>query len=66
MVDAHRMKSSFPPGWFGEFEEELHRRVMEFERDLVAEVMESNDVEAEAIEIGARRTGACCVARRRT
>ncbi len=33
------MKEKFTPGSFGEFETELHRRLLELERDLIAEAM---------------------------
>lgn len=45
------MNPKFGPGAFGEFEAELHRRMLELERDLVAEVMRAADVDAEAIEV---------------
>jgi hypothetical protein len=53
-MEAHRMKEKFTPGAFGEFETELHQRLLELERDLLAEVMRSADVDAEAIEIEGR------------
>src|SRR4051794_678461 len=50
-VKDHRMGSKERSGGFGEFERELHARVMAFERELVAEEMACADVDAEALEI---------------
>src|SRR5262245_5867373 len=50
-MDAHRMKEKFTAGSFGEFETELHRRMLELERDLIAEAMRAADVDADAIEV---------------
>ncbi len=50
-VKDHRMGWKERPGGFGEFERELHARVMAFERELVAEEMACADVDAEAVKI---------------
>lgn len=45
------MRRTYPPGWFEEVETELHRKVMELERELTAEIMAAHDVDAGAVEI---------------
>lgn len=50
-VDAQRVRKDFKPGWFEEFETELHERIVEIKRDLTAEVMAAHDVDAATIEI---------------
>lgn len=53
-VDTARVASKYTPGWFEEFEDQLHRRVADLERDLTAEVMEAHDVDAGAIEVAGK------------
>lgn len=50
-VETHRMKSKMGPHAFAEFEKELHERMMEAERDLVASEMARLDIDADAIVI---------------
>jgi len=50
-VETARMRRTYPPGWFEEVETELHRKVMELERELTAEIMAAHDVDAGAVEI---------------
>jgi hypothetical protein len=50
-LDALRMKDKRGPQAFAEFERELHARVMELERDVIAAEMAQLDVDAEAILI---------------
>lgn len=50
-VDAQRVRKDYKPGWFEEAETELHKRMVEIERDLTAEIIAAHDVDAPAIEI---------------
>ena len=50
-VDAQRVHKDYKPGWFEEVETELHKRMVEIERDLTAEIIAAHDVDAPAIEI---------------
>jgi hypothetical protein len=50
-LDTLRMKDKRGPQAFAEFERELHARVMELERDVIADEMARLDVDAEAILI---------------
>jgi hypothetical protein len=50
-VDAQRVRKDYKPGWFEEVETELHKRMVEIERDLTAEIIAAHDVDAPAIEI---------------
>jgi len=50
-LEAHRMKRRYGPGEFEAFEKKLHERVMELERDVLAQEMAAADVDAEAIEV---------------
>jgi hypothetical protein len=53
-LDTLRMKDKRSPGAFAEFERELHARVMELERDVVAAEMAQLDVDAEAVLIAGK------------
>jgi len=55
-VDAQRVRKDYKPGWFEEVETELHERMLEIERDLTAEILAAQDVDAPAIEIEASCT----------
>lgn len=50
-VDAQRVRKEYKPGWFEEVETELHKRMVEIERDLTAEIIAAHDVDTPAIEI---------------
>lgn len=50
-LDTHRMKDKLGPRDFQAFEKELHERVMELERDLVASEMKRLDVDTAAVVI---------------
>jgi hypothetical protein len=50
-LDMLRMKDKRSPQAFAEFERELHARVMELERDVIAAEMAQLDVDAEAVLI---------------
>lgn len=50
-LDSLAMKKRAAPESFAEFERELHQRVMEFERDVVATEMARLDIDAEAVVI---------------
>lgn len=50
-VDAQRVRKDYKPGWFEDVETELHKRMVEIERDLTAEIIAAHDVDAAAIEI---------------
>jgi hypothetical protein len=54
LMETHRMKAKMGPQGFAEFERELHARVMEVERDLVAAEMARHDVEADAVVIAGK------------
>jgi hypothetical protein len=53
-LDTLRMKDKRSPGAFAEFERELHARVMEVERDVLAAEMKKLDVEADAVVIAGK------------
>jgi hypothetical protein len=50
-LDTHGMKGKTGPRAFAEYERELHARMMEVERDVVAAEMKKLDVEADAVVI---------------
>lgn len=50
-VDAQRVRKDYKPGWFEEVETELHKRMVEIQQDLTAEIMTAHDVDAATIEI---------------
>ena len=50
-VETHRMKERLGPHAFAEFEKELHERMMEAERDIVAAEMARVDIDADAVVI---------------
>ena len=50
-VDAQRVRKDYKPGWFEDVETELHKRMLEIQRDLTAEIMAAHDVDAAAVEI---------------
>ncbi|MBW7935222.1 MAG: hypothetical protein H3C62_16770 [Gemmatimonadaceae bacterium] len=50
-IETHRMKSKMGPQSFADFERDLHARVMEVERDMVAEEMARHDMDADAVVI---------------
>jgi len=54
VLDDHAMSGKKDADAFYDFEKELHRRLMEAEREVVAHVMQASDVEADAIEIAGR------------
>jgi len=50
-VDDWRMRTRDKPGNFADFERELHAKIMEFEREVIAEDMARADVDVEAIVV---------------
>lgn len=50
-METHRMKSKMGPQSFADFERDLHARVMEVERDMVAAEMARHDIDADAVVI---------------
>lgn len=54
--EDRRMSRSYKPGEFAAFEKGLHAKVMEFEREMLAEEMATADVDVEAVAID----GATC------
>jgi hypothetical protein len=50
-VDTQRMVKKYTPGWFGEVETELRKKMLELERELTAEIMTAHDIDAGAIEV---------------
>jgi hypothetical protein len=50
-VEDRRMRTQDKQGSFADFEKELHAKVMEFERELLAEDMARVDMDAEAIVV---------------
>lgn len=52
--DTHRMKEKITPKDFANFEQELHERVMAFERELVGAEMARLDVDVDAITIAGK------------
>ena len=53
-LDDHAMTGKTGARELYDFEKELHRRLMEAEREIVGRVMQTSDVEADAIEIEGR------------
>jgi hypothetical protein len=53
-VDAQRVRKDYKPGWFEEVETELHKQMVEIERDLTAELIAAHDVDAPMIEIAGK------------
>ena len=53
-LETEGMKSKTGPRSFADFERELHERMMEAERDIVAGEMSKLDIDADAIEIGGK------------
>ena len=53
-LDTVAMKKRVGPKAFADFERELHERVMELERDIVAREMERLDIDAEAVVINGK------------
>lgn len=53
-LETARMKEKLGPHAFAEFEKELHARMMEAERDIVAAEMARLDVDADAVVIDGR------------
>lgn len=50
-LDTHRMKEKMGPGAFAEFERELHERMLELKRDVIAAEMKRLDIDAPAVVI---------------
>jgi hypothetical protein len=50
-VEERWMRRKEEQGGFGEFERELHARVMAFEREMVADEMRAADIDVEAVKI---------------
>lgn len=50
-LETHRMKEKTGPRSFADFEKELHERMMEAERDIVAKEMARLDIDEEAVVI---------------
>jgi len=53
-VDTQRMREKYTPGWFGEVETELRKKMLELERDLTTEIMAAHDIDAAAVEIAGK------------
>lgn len=53
-LQSERVKRKYSPGEFEAFEEGLHARVMELERDLLAAEMAAADVDAEAVVLAGK------------
>jgi hypothetical protein len=53
-LEDHAMTGKTGARDFYEFEKSLHQRLLEAEREIVADVMQASDVEADAIEIEGR------------
>jgi hypothetical protein len=53
-VETHRMKDKIGPQAFADFERELHRRLLEAERDVIADEMARFDTEADAVLINGK------------
>lgn len=53
-VDAQRVRKDYKPGWFEEVETELHKQMVEIERDLTAEIIAAHDVDAPVIEVAGK------------
>lgn len=54
LVDGQRMKKDFKPGWFEEVERDLRQRMLGIERELTAEILAAQDIDAEAIEVAGK------------
>jgi hypothetical protein len=50
-LEDRRMSTSYKPGAFEDFEKGLHAKIMEYEREVLAEDMARADVDAEAIVV---------------
>ena len=50
-LEDRRVRTKNKPGSFADFERDLHAKVMDFERELVAEEMACADIDAEAIVV---------------
>jgi hypothetical protein len=50
-VEDRRMRAGEKPGSFAEFEKDLHAKMMEYERELIAEEMARADVDAGAVVV---------------
>lgn len=50
-VEDWRVRTRDKPGSFADFEKDLHAKVMEFERELIAEDMARADVDVEAVVV---------------
>ena len=53
-VDAQRVRKDYKPGWFEEVETELHKQMVELQRDLTAEIIAAHDVDAPLIELAGK------------
>ena len=53
-LEDHAMQGKTGAREFYEFEKALHERLVEVEREIVADVMSASDVDADAIEIDGR------------
>jgi hypothetical protein len=53
-METHRMKAKMGPRSFADFERDLHARVMEVERDIVAAEMARHDIDADAVVIAGK------------
>ena len=53
-LDTHGMKGKTGPRAFADFERELHARMMEVERDVIAAEMVKLDIDADAVEIAGK------------
>ena len=53
-LEAHAMQGKTGAREFYDFEKALHERLLQAEREIVADVMAASDVEADAIEIQGR------------
>lgn len=50
-LNAHAMAGKSKPSEFSDFEKQLHARLLEVEREILADVLAASDVDADAIEI---------------
>jgi hypothetical protein len=53
-LEDHAMRGKTGAREFADFERTLHERMLEAEREIVADVMEASDVDADALEIDGR------------
>ena len=53
-METHRMKAKMGPQSFADFERDVHARVMEVERDIVAAEMVRHDIDADAVVIAGK------------